>query len=266
MSTAFSFSTLADAALTTAACRSVGAHLAAKLECFGSDERTLTDELCDMLCIWLNRGRISGAPFVLKLAKWTAKQEAKNGADFALVVTSTLGEKYCLLQAKVFDSNKARLRGSYAKLKSQLINARNNSGSLAFLLVYVPSKQLDGKQHGFGSWEQGFCSSSTPGASSAFGATAIPVDKLLDSTNAWIDRVKKVPHTNGIFLNGVPFAQLLLELLVCLRGEWDARKFRSSEVLRDQNKPFLTLAASIIPEAPWEILQREARASIDGDF
>ena len=45
MSTAFYFSTLADAALTTAAGRSVGAHLAAKLECFGSDERTLTDEL-----------------------------------------------------------------------------------------------------------------------------------------------------------------------------------------------------------------------------
>jgi hypothetical protein len=31
---------------------SLGTHLAAKLQAFGSDERTLTDELCDMLCVW----------------------------------------------------------------------------------------------------------------------------------------------------------------------------------------------------------------------
>ena len=218
-----------------------------------------------MLCIWLKSGKISGAPFIVELAKTTAKQEAKNGADLRLVVTSPLGEKDCLLQAKVFDSSKGKLRGSYAKLKKQLIKTRNNSGSLAFLLVYVPSKHLDGKNHGFGSWEQGFCSNSMPGVSSAFGATAIPVDKLLDSANAWIDCVKKVPHTNGIFLHGIPVAQLLLELFVCLRGQWAGHKFGLAEILHDRDEPFLTLTASIIPEAPWDILQGEAQKSISGE-
>ena len=263
MSTAFSFSTLADAALATAAGRSVGAHLAAKLECFGSDERTLTDELCDMLCIWLNTGVIAGAPFLLDLAKTTAKQESKNGADLRLVITSPLGIKDCLLQAKVFDSSIGKLRGSYAKLKNQLIKARNHSGNLAFLLVYVPSKCLDGNGHGFGSWEQGFCNSSTPGLSSALGATAIPVDSLLDSTNAWVDGVNKVPHVNGYFNNGTPFAQLLLELLVCLRGRWSTEQQSGSwRHPLEGGENFLTLLASITPEASWEDLQREAAMSI----
>ncbi len=36
----------------TAITGSIGSHIAAKLQAFGSDERTLTDELCDMLLIW----------------------------------------------------------------------------------------------------------------------------------------------------------------------------------------------------------------------
>ena len=265
MPTAFSFSVLADASLATSAGRSVGAHLAAKLECFGSDERTLTDELCDMLCIWLNYGTVVGAPFVLWLAKTTAKQESKNGADLRLVINSPLGVKDCLLQAKVLDPSTGLLRGSYAKLRNQLIKARNHCGSLAFLLVYVPSQYLDGNKHGFGSWEQGFCKNSSPGLSSAFGATLIPVDKLLDSTNAWIDATNKVPHLNGNFSNGIPLSQLLLELLVCLRGRWNNEQFANQAHPLERSENFLTLFASITPEAPWETLQAEALASIAGE-
>ena len=37
---------------------SVAAHVASKLQEFGTDERTLTDELCDMFCIWSDAARI----------------------------------------------------------------------------------------------------------------------------------------------------------------------------------------------------------------
>jgi len=47
--------------------QSVGAHLAAKLQSFASDEFTLTGELCDMLCIWLSvpASTSSGFPSLL---------------------------------------------------------------------------------------------------------------------------------------------------------------------------------------------------------
>jgi len=53
MSTAFSFKARTDLRAVEVVAKSVGAHLASKLQCFHSDERTLTDELCDMTCIWL---------------------------------------------------------------------------------------------------------------------------------------------------------------------------------------------------------------------
>lgn len=85
--------------------QSVGAHLAAKLQCFGTDERTLTDELCDMLCIWLtaiSNPSIPGA-FYLNLRKTTANEEVRTGADLKLIIRSPKGFKVCLIQAKVLD-------------------------------------------------------------------------------------------------------------------------------------------------------------------
>jgi hypothetical protein len=55
MSTAFSFSSTLTIGDIISPGKSVGAHLAAKLDLFSSDERTLTDELCDMLGIWFDR-------------------------------------------------------------------------------------------------------------------------------------------------------------------------------------------------------------------
>ena len=266
-STAFSFSVVTNAAHLGAAGRSVGAHLAAKLECFGSDERTLTDELCDMLCLWLNHPGphfiSGGAPIHLDLSKTTAKQEAKNGADLRLVVSSVHGAKDCLLQAKVFDTSTGKLRGSYERLRKQLLKARNTCGSLAFLLVYVPAQHLDGASHGYGSWEQGFCKASLQGVSSGFGGTAIPVDKLLDAKGRWIDKVDKVPHSHGHFANGLTVAQLLLELMVCLRGSW--RLPGNGLVLAPEGdrEHFMTLSAFVSSDASWATLQDEARAAIN---
>src|SRR5690606_19966668 len=93
--------------------QSVGAHLAAKLESFASDERTLTDELCDMLCIWLSKPRRTtpGWPdFSLNLQKTTAAVEVMTGADLELTISSPLGYKHCLLQAKVLDPATGKLR------------------------------------------------------------------------------------------------------------------------------------------------------------
>ena len=265
MSTAFGFTTLTDAAGVTASSRSLGAHLAAKLESFSSDERTLTDELCDMLCIWLQHSLPTGPAFVLHLKKTTAKQEKKNGADLRLVIHSPAGLKDCLFQAKVLDPTTGKLRcatpAGYVSLRNQLIKARNTCGDLAFLLVYVPSQHLDGAQHGYSSWEQGFCSNATPGKSSMYGATVIPVNALLDNADAWIDPINKVPHVAGTFANGIPFSEALLELLVCLRGQW-------SDMEQDQPRPdapsvnFLTLDLTIRPEASWESIRESAAAAL----
>lgn len=265
MSTAFGFTTLTDAVGVTVCCRSLGAHLAAKLESFSSDERTLTDELCDMLCIWLKHSPPAGPPFVIHLKKTTAKQETKNGADLRLVIKSPEGLKDCLFQAKVLDPTTGKLRcatpGGYASLRKQLIKARNTCGDLAFLLVYVPSQHLDGAQHGYFSWEQGFCASSTPGQSSMYGATAIPVNSLLDNANAWIDPVNKVPHLTGVFPNGSAFSDVLLELLVCFRGQW--RKMGQDEPRRDARPHnFLTLDIKITPETSWESIRESAAQAL----
>lgn len=266
-STAFSFTVLTNTTHIAHAGRSLGAHLAAKLECFGTDERTLTDELCDMLCIWLNHTSThpppTGSPIQLRLAKTTAKQEAINGADLRLVVHSKQGVKDCLLQAKVFDSSAGRLRGDYEKLRTQLVKARSHCGSLAFLLVYVPAKHLDGAFHGFSSWEQGFCNAFLPGVSSSFGATAIPVDTLLDPAGDWIDKVDKVPHSSGHFHNGLSVAQLLLELLVCIRGRWSPAVSAAHFASEGEDAHFLTLSAFVSSEVSWDTLQQEARAALD---
>ena len=268
MATAFSFTTSTDVAGVIASARSLGAHLAAKLESFSSDERTLTDELCDMLCIWLHQCPPVGPGFSLQLGKTTVKQEKKNGADLRLVVYAPEGQKECLFQAKVLDPVTGKLRcataSGFASLRTQLIKARNDCGDLAFLLVYVPSKYLDGNFYGFPSWEQGFCSSFMPGQASMFGATVIPVNALLDNANAWIDPLNKVPHVGGIFSNGIPFSDVLLELLVCLRGEWlDKEPARSIDDIASGSSR--TLSVAIEPVASWGEIREAAREALGRD-
>ena len=65
---------------------SLGAHIAAKLARFGSDERTLTEEPCDMMYLWALQFSGGSAPsipacpsldFDLTIVKVSHREEAK---------------------------------------------------------------------------------------------------------------------------------------------------------------------------------------------
>src|SRR5690348_7135351 len=99
MTTGRPFTSTASAQHLAIVTRAAGAHLAAKLDEFASDERTLTDELCDMLCIWSQQFRSAQATagshldatlpsttFHFTLRKTTTSEEVKTGADLELVV------------------------------------------------------------------------------------------------------------------------------------------------------------------------------------
>lgn len=255
MPTNFTFTATTDLPGIKACGQSIGAHIAAKLESFGSDERTLTDELCDMLCIWL-KGHPKSPPTVqIKLGKTTPNEEAQNGADLRLVIKTPEGMKDCLFQAKVLDPKTGKLRCStaagFAKLQQQLFKARTTCGDLAFLLVYVPSQHLDGAPHGYGTYEQRFCKKKKPGLTSALGATVIPVNSLLTAGGAWKNAADPVPHLNGSFNNGIPFWQVFLELLVCRRGTWDRRGVELPQMMDDKDSSFLQLVVQANSDAPW---------------
>lgn len=265
MSTASTFTQHLTIADIPKPAKSVGAHLAAKLELFCTDERTLTDELCDMLCIWLGMqagsgtSTPSGPSFDLTVSKTTTAEEVNTGADLELIVESPLGTKRCLIQAKVLDPNTNRLRCAstqgWRKLRKQLVAARKQAGSLAFLLVYMPMNQLDGACYGYSTYEQGGAFPATGSVPSSHGATLIPVDDLIGKSNRWRSRKDKVPRlSTGNFKNGIPFWQLLLQLMLCRRGAWSSeRKLISREGLT----PFRTVSitASKIDPKGWEELQ-----------
>lgn len=195
--------------------QSVGAHLAAKLDSFFSDERTLTDELCDMLCIWLTSPHTSRiivpSPYVfdLFLTKTTPNEEIEIGADLELFVSSPLGKKRCLFQAKVLDPTSRKLRcdstRGWEKLRTQLANAKKSAGDLSFLLIYVPGRMLNGRYYGFPTYEQGYLSNPPNNTKEAFyGVTVIPVNLLIDGYDQWISNVDKVKHDgNGGFRHGI---------------------------------------------------------------
>jgi hypothetical protein len=217
MPTATTFTSRVGISDIIAPAQSIGAHLAAKLDCFSTDERTLTDELCDMLCIWLSDtatvvsdGLSARYVFDLSLTKTTSAEEVKTGADLELIVSSPAGTKRCLIQAKVLDPVSLKLRcdskAGWKKLRSQLIAARREAGELAFLLVYIPGRLLDQQWFGFSTYEQRFLSCIPNSRESYFGATIIPVCELINPTGRWKSKKHKVKHDGyGGFSGGLPF-------------------------------------------------------------
>jgi len=267
LSTASSFTQRLHISDVIAPTQSVGAHIAAKLELFQTDERTLTDELCDMLCIWLGlqerRSRHSSKDFTLTLSKTTSAQEVKNGADLELIVSSPLGNKRCLIQAKVLDPLTGKLRcnstAGWAKLRKQLVAARKEVADLAFLLVYVPGSLLDGEQFGYSTYEQNHRFVSAGKIEAFFGVTMIPVNDLLQKSGRWKKRKQKVPEiAPGQFEFGIPFWQFLLELLLCRRSSWTAGP--SLDIERSNYPAFRTLVvgASEVDRDVWMSIQRSA--------
>jgi hypothetical protein len=248
----------------------VGAHLSAKLECFGTDERTLTDELCDMLCIWLGiqaqRDPVevpSGFGAInITVAKMTTAQETVNGADLELVLRSPLGTKRCLIQAKVLDPQTVKLRCNskvgWATLRKQLVAARKETADLTFLLVYVPGGLLNGRRYAYMTYEQGFMGDTSQRAESYLGATLIPVSALLGPSGRWRYKDKVRQSAPGVFVDGVALWRLLLELLLCRRSKWTDRQlkansdggvlvFRTLEIGAHENEP-----------ETWGVLQAES--------
>ncbi|TMN16199.1 hypothetical protein [Pseudoxanthomonas sp. X-1] len=255
MPTNFSFTATTDLHGVKACGQSIGAHIAAKLESFGSDERTLTDELCDMLCIWLKSHPRASPAIQIKLQKSTPNEESQNGADLRLVIQSPEGIKDCLFQAKVLDPQTGKLRCAtatgFAKLEDQLSKARATCGDLAFLLVYVPSQHLDGSLYRYGTYEQHFCRKSKHGLPSALGATVIPASSLLTTGGTWKNPTDPVPHVNGKFVGGIAFWQVFLELLVCRRGTWDRQRSELLLSKDDRTLNFLQLVVRAKSEIPW---------------
>ena len=231
MTTASTFTRQLNLADIPGPVKSVGAHLAAKLQLFSTDERTLTDELCDMLCMWLGMRAhhkpvtASSRSFTLTLSKTTTSEEVTNGADLELFVSSPLGVKRCLIQAKVLNPTTKNLRcnsvAGWEKLRTQLVAARKQTGSLAFLLVYVPGQMLNGLNYGYGTYEQQKHFTAKGTAQAYFGATLIPVSALLDPSGRWLNTKLKVPQCSaGQFKGGIALWRVLIELLLCRRSSW----------------------------------------------
>lgn len=263
MSTTFSFSSqiyISDIPMPAA---SVGAHLAAKLELFGTDERTLTDELCDMLCIWLNLGSIlphsssaTSPKFTLTLGKTTAADEAKNGADLDLTIQTPLGVKRSLMQAKVVGPTNTFRRNSkndWEKLRNQLKLARANAGDLACLLIYFPSNLLNSKIYGFSTYEHGSLPLPRIATKPAYyGVTVIPVNELLGPSGRWRTSNKKKLATDPInFKGNIPFWRFLMELMLCRRSTW-SRERNNIQIATFRK---LSLIATEISEEQWQELQ-----------
>ena len=283
MATGRAFTARASVPLIIDAANSVGAHLAAKLAEFVSDERTLTDELCDMLCIWsqafgasgamsIPGSRVPGATFDLSLRKTTTSEEARTGADLKLTVTSPLGSKTALIQAKVFDSTKDSLRYDATKdwdrLRKQLANAQQEVDDLAFLLLYIPATLLDGAHHGFPTWEQGFVSSvGGPGTSSKYGATFIAANKLVNKRNAWKSK-KRLAHLGAAQFEpaGISFGRLILEMLACRRGTWTQSELSVDPDDRQETDPpyrRLDMSIGVPSEMSFERLSVILRGLLD---
>ena len=260
------FSARTDLATLPEITNSLGAHLAAKLQEFASDERTLTDEFCDMTCIWASSSNASnlrtppsGITARLEIEKVSTQREAQIGADLELIVLSPHGEqKRLLAQAKVLDPQTHKLRcdhtQGWTKLKEELEKCRNDAGDLAYLLVYVPEQELNGRRYTFGTWEQGQSSGSASShKDSSFGATFIDVNSLLDANNDWINDppVTYSTQTKTFTPPGIDFTSLLTNLFSCGIGAWET--VPPPDTPRRDREPYRSLRVAVteMEEASW---------------
>ena len=283
MPTAFSYSATVSMPNVALAFNSVGAHIAAKLDSFDSDERTLTDELCDMSCVWnvhgariltvqgAQTGGLPSATFQITFGKISSREEAFNGADLRLVLTTPMGTKEALFQAKAIDPSTLDFRrnsaADWARLRRQLSLMRRRVGDCAFLLAYVPGSELDGRVHGFGTWEQWFLSTHTGSTDSRFGTTAIPADSLLHPNGRWIRN--RVQYNRGGTFSPVGFSlsRILLELVSCRRGSY-SRSPKTGNIEPDNNtRDFRTLSITIgeANEETWATIVETTRKWLDSN-
>jgi len=266
------------------ATNSLGAHIGAKLGSFHSDERTLTDELCDMFAIWAERHprlgksapRSSAAttprtvPLQVTIQKLTPKDESRRGGDFELEIETPRGTKLALFQAKVIDPDTLNLRGddpaSRDRLERQLRAAEKAVGrDLAFVLLYVPWSQLNGQRWGFGTWEQGFAGKSLGSLKSFMGASVVPLTELSGAGETW----SFTPFTKhlGVHNSSVKhfsFTQIVLELASCRRGTPSTTNSpQSQRDLEEAQATRLVMSLSAVDRMDWEEVEASIRLVLE---
>ncbi len=226
-----------------------------------------------MLYLW---ARLSlGAPiavgvpsFDLTVTKVSQREEVRTGADLELIVTSPLGYKRALVQAKVLDPSQLELRCAstrgWAKLREQLKSSHSIAPGLAFLLAYVPGSELDGQRFIFYTWEQGFLSPSRIGQSSRQGASFFPVEDLLTAKYRWRYREKvRYEGGGGFQVQPLTLSDLLLDMLTCNRGTWVQTTVDSQKQLSTADRPEATVSlvvgASGVDPEEWTSVTRVLR-------
>lgn len=224
---------------------SVGTHIASKLQLFSTHEETLTDELCDMLYAWLTRGRravpssmgrYTDSVFKTKvrfsLKQSTKRAEADFGYDLAIRLSSPQGVKFALIQSKVFDPTKRKLRCAnkrgWKKLRRQLklmrLYSQHFGDDLVCLAVYAPTGILRPADSGIGTWEQQleprYAAPSQSTLTSQYGVSIFHYDKLLGPNNDWL-LPKRVHFKSQSFVPSPDtLTQLIVDMLLCRRGQW----------------------------------------------
>ena len=258
---------------------SVAAHIAAKLECFNSDERTLTDELCDMLSIALwhlstqNQkyriphpylSSIPSTQFQIDLAKTTAPEEDRIGADFELAVSTPSGFKHALFQAKAIDSVTSdfrnRSRATMRFMAKQLRKMRQAARNTSFLLAYIPASHLDGANQGFTTWEQQLYQNRNQNISihsSRNGASTIGVNVLLVGNNQLLSKKKFTYSSHNLFTpSSQPLTITVLGLIACTFGIYSNPDQQGSVVIPKQK---LSLSFSDVEKKEWDSIITKLR-------
>jgi hypothetical protein len=272
---------------------SLGAHVSAKLELFGTDERTLTDDLCDMLYIWARSRQsrsasrrspslpspLASLQLPVEVSKTTQQEESAVGCDLAITVTSPHGAKTALFQAKVFDPKDDDLRCAskegWSKLWSQLVLMQQRESQLSHMLVYVPGSRLGRDTFGYSTWEQGFQPGRPNSSRSArYGVTLIRVDDLLDGSGNWLHS-PPVEHLGGGAFNppGTSLSQLLVDMISCKRGTWSSGPIGQatsvdSDAFPIDYRPYREIGLSFAEASPadWERTTTALREWRDDDF
>jgi hypothetical protein len=131
-----------------------------------------------------------------------------------------------------------------------------------YLMLYVPGGLLDGGFYGYSTYEQRRLVTVAGTHASFFGATLISAEHLLSPRGWWLRRKDKLRElAPGRYQDGVPFWQLLIELLTCRRGKWTDHRYVADGALAEgRPQPFRTLRVSAgeVSESVWRDIQGQA--------
>jgi hypothetical protein len=221
-----------------AICDSLAGHVAARLQHFGSDERTLTDDVADLFWLWAQvpppPTYQRGPRLTLRIHKESTADETASGADLELVLSTPQGRKRVLAQAKVLDPKNLTLRcqdrTAWETFRIQLKTIREQAGDLGVALLYVPSAELAAGTSALATWEQVVRTWPSGTRPERLGITVIGAGQLIAARICKWCHNGKLTYSHGSFTpEGVSLTRFLLQVLACHRGSWDASRPGGSE-------------------------------------